>query len=200
MQKHIVIDIPGLDNDQKTPISKLMFWWKYIGFEVIHFPTNWNGNESFENKLERLSDIILHIQSSSTVSLLGRSAGGSLAFNAFIRHKNRVKKAVNVLGALRFGTYKSFPSLKRGCKRSPSWEKSVESFSSQSHILKSEDRKRLMTVRPRFGDEVVPVQIMSLNGAYNIVIPSGEHVISGAFAVALPFPQFALTITDFLKC
>ena len=54
-----------------------------------------------------------------------------------------------------------------------------------------QDRKKILTVRPFFGDELVPADTVVIQGALNKTVPMGEHVLSIATALILYRPVIA---------
>lgn len=78
----------------------------------------------------RLADLLTQIDSlskTSQVSLVGTSAGASLAFNAYLERKDLVQKIVNVCGRLRTGDHK-VRSLDNMSKTSIVFKQSVQAF------------------------------------------------------------------------
>ena len=82
---HAILVIPGL-NDRRVRMSFLMNGWVKDGFSPIIHIVNWHDGEHFDPKLHRLDLKIDELASQyAKVSLIGASAGGSAAFNAFLR-------------------------------------------------------------------------------------------------------------------
>ena len=57
------------------------------------------------------------------------------------------------------------------------------------------DKKRIMTIRPLLGDELVPGNTATIIGAQNITLPTGEHLLTIGAALTI----FGKRIIDFLK-
>ena len=129
------------------------------------------------------------------ISIIGCSAGGSAALNALLKRPGKVERAINVCGRLRRGRQKGFRSFESRTRSSKSFAQSVDFFEQHEESLSDEERKRVMTVRPLFGDELVPADTVSLSGACNIVIPSIEHVFSIYAALTI----FSSRLCRFLK-
>ena len=98
----------------------------------------------------------------NVVSLLGTSAGGSAVLNAFIERKNVVHKIINVSGRLRTGPVTGFRSLNQ--KQHQVCVCTIRLFEAREETLSAVDRRKIMTVRALFGDELVPSETTILQG------------------------------------
>lgn len=194
MRPHNLIVVPGLSGDSFL-FSGIVNSWKKFGFIPHVHDVGWkDGENSFIPKLQRL---IKHIDDLSKdgnlVSLVGTSAGGSAIINAFCERKDKVYKVINICGRLRAGE-KVSPSLEVAAKSSKSFYESVKLCEERQKTLKSEDRKKILTIRPIY-DEIVPTSTTTLEGAKNIKIFSVEHSLSIGAAMTTYFNS----IIKFLK-
>ena len=73
---------------------------------------------------------------------------------------------------------------------------SIRLCESREDELADVDRLKIMTVRAMFGDELVPSDTTILKGAYNIKIPTPEHIFSIGMALTLLSKPIILFITD----
>lgn len=195
-QTHSVIIIPGL-GDNVQAIKLLEKSWKKFGLDIIPHSIGWrDGENDFKPKLERLLKLIdkLH-KEGKKVSLVGTSAGGSAVLNAFVKRKNVIHKVVNVCGRLRVGPESGFRSFALKSKSSLSFADSVKMFESKESLLTEKDRKRIMTIMPIFGDQLVPSSTVFIEGAVNKKIFMGEHILSITYAMAIytPLKKFLLS-------
>lgn len=126
-----------------------------------------------------------YVEDGDKVSLVGCSAGGSAALNAFFERRNTVHRVINVCGRLRTGEQRGFRSYEARTASSLPFAQSVKLFESREDLLSAKDREKVMTVRALFGDELVPADTTILRGAYNTVIPTPEHVFSIAMALTI---------------
>lgn len=184
---HTVIVVPCLGDDKQVAqfmLEKAINNWHHDGLHTIIHSVHWRDGEPFEEKLQKLLTLIDTQQDKDKISLVGISAGASLAFNAFNQRKERVHKAVNVAGRLRAGQA-TIRSLERMAKTSPAFRESVLSFEEAEPLLSDQDRLRLMTVRPFLGDELVPRDTADLPGAHNQWIYTPEHGLSIWLALRL---------------
>lgn len=167
--------------------------WKNVGLQVIIPSVLWRDGEAFNPKLARLLAMIDDVSRCSTVSLVGTSAGASLAFNAYLERPNVVHKAVNVCGRLRAGNH-HLRSLDTMARTSRAFRESVQHFEKQEDGISNALKQRLMTLRPFFGDELVPSDTAYLEGAHNRWVYSPEHMLS--IYLSLRYPA---AIIDFLR-
>lgn len=192
-EKHTVILIPGLGDDRlisKKILTSATNYWSASGLEVLFHPVLWRNGESFHPKLLKLVKLIDELSSpAKKVSLVGTSAGASLAFTAFYERSEKLHKAVNVCGRLRTGNH-AVRSLSNMAKTSPAFYESVQTFEKHESQLTSVQRQRLMTIRPFFGDELVPRDTAYLDGAHNQWIYTPTHMLS--IYLSLRFPKLII--------
>lgn len=197
MKKHKVIIVPGLGDNKVFHIKFATNHWTKKGLDVLIHRFDWMNNyESFETKFNRLLKLVDSlVLEDNTISLVGLSAGGSAVLNVLVERKKMIHKVVNICGRLRTGSDKGFRTLRDKSKNSPSFYKSVKYFEKKEKSLNSDELQRIMTVRAKFGDELVPSNTVSIEEAYNITIPTIEHVLS----IGLALSVFSKEIISFLQ-
>lgn len=185
-KEHRVIIVPGLGDDTGK-ITWATNHWRHHSLEPVVYSVGWRDqNIKFQLKLEKLVGLVDKFSKrGSTVSLVGLSAGGSAVLNAFCERKDKVHKVVNICGRVRAGSEKVFRSFETRTKSSPAFAQSVTLFEQREELLTGNDRKKIMTVRALFGDELVPPETTIIKGAYNTAVPTPEHVFSIAMALTL---------------
>ncbi len=183
-KEHHIIYIPGLRDT--NPLNRPFYVlaekaWRKQGFYPHIFYPHWEEGRHIQPKLKAITDLIDELaEQQHTVSLVGQSAGGSAALNAFFERRNTVCGVVNVTGRLKSGVNVR-PSLDHAAKNSPAFKESVLLFEQENEPrLTSEERKRVMTIRPIL-DEVVPAPTVPVEGAINLVAPIMEHSLGGGF-------------------
>lgn len=186
--EHRVIIGPGMDGK----VGNLRFltrnWRERYNLIPEITQIVWKDGLGLEPKLRKVTDLIDNfVKNGDTVSLVGCSASGSLMLNAFVDRKDVVHKVINLDGFLRPGTAKGFRSFEERGSKSLAFRESVLRFEKLESKLTSEDRKRILTVRPLF-DELVPPETVVIEGALNKQIPMVEHVLSIATALVLYDP------------
>jgi hypothetical protein len=191
-KRHLII-VPGLGNEEGTHLWAAKRWQKY-GIEPHVLNLKWKTKEDgFDKKLTQIVDLVDQLsKNGGKVSLLGTSAGGSAVLNAYYKRKNETNKVITLCSRLRTGNG-IFYSFDRATSKSPSFRESVLRTEGLEPKLTKEDRKKILTIHPLF-DELVPESVSTIPGATNILIPSVEHVLSGALAMTI----FSRKIVNFL--
>lgn len=188
IKKHSVIIIPGL-GDPVGILRILTAHWKIYGLNPIIHRVGWKDGEEFQPKLAKITDLIDKlVAKGDTVSLVGTSAGGSAAVNAFILRRNKIHRIINVCGRLRTGPEEGYRSFQLKTAGSKAFAQSVKLAEAKEPELTKTDRKKIMTVHAMFGDELVPPETVSISGAYNTSVPTGAHMLSIGAALSV-FPS-----------
>ncbi len=160
-------------------VSKIKFidrlvswWWRRAGIDIQLAKVNWFDGATIEHRIELIVEKVnAMLKQNNLVVLIGSSAGGSLAINAFDRLKTKNVCAVIAHGRLKVGNYKNtdklslFHSARIGQPVSaPSFMESVQ-IAEQKSIpnLSKSDKNRIMTMT-QITDEVVPVSTMIISG------------------------------------
>lgn len=165
---------------------------KRLGYETVVFYPRWHeeGRE--------LSNILTDLDKEKPTHLLGTSAGGALAVLYALANPEKVSKVVAV--SSRFNTkehdgYLKMDTIKR---RSPAFFEVLESLEQQTDSIEQKLPGKIMTIRPRSGDESVPSESSSLPGAENVVIDLTAPHIRGIRKVLTEDPGLK-KIVDFLS-
>lgn len=183
-KEHKVIIIPGL-GDETNKIKFATNHWKKHGLEPVVHSVGWHDGDKFELKLHRLVGLIDEFsQEGDIVSLVGISAGGSAAMNAFIECKDTIHRVIIVCGRLRTGSQSGFRSFEIRTASSPACAQSIRMCESREPDLTEADKLKIMTVRAMF-DELVPGDTAILKGAYNTRVPTPEHMFSIGMALTV---------------
>jgi len=194
IKKHIVLIIPGLGNEVWL-VRLLTNHWRHWELEPEVLSVDWQNSESFNIKFTNLNKKIdQFLKNDCKVSLIGISAGGSAALNLFSERSKDFNKVINVCGRLKTGPRIGWRSFSRMTASSPAFAQSVKLFEKQGKLLTRKDREKIMTVRAKFGDELVPCKTTILDGATNIQIPTIEHSIS----IYLSLTIFSNRLINFL--
>lgn len=163
------------------------------GIQVTHAHVNWRSGESFEN----LCDYVLALAQDQLklygqITLVGSSAGGSLAINAFakLRHENIF--VVSLCGRLRPGDlpWWDVRKLERMAylgtvKESKSFYHSVTHCAQIALPSLTEQDKRRVVVVKQWADFVVPRSTMDIDGAQTYTLPAIGHGMGIAAGVRL---------------
>lgn len=183
-KEHHLVIVPGLSDQsllQKKAMELLPLYWKRYGVVGHVVAPNWEDGESFKIKLRKILKVIDKlVDKGYEVSVLGLSAGGSAALNAFAERKKVLGGVVNGTGRLREGRNVR-PSLAWAARNSQAFAESVLLFEHKNEpTLAKSDRKKIMTLRPLL-DEVVPSPTVAVPGADNRTIPVVGHLLGGVY-------------------
>jgi pimeloyl-ACP methyl ester carboxylesterase len=187
--KKIVV-VTGLGDDGK-PTALATTGWKKQGLAPIIFVPRWDNNEGVAPKLTKLRKLIDRESKGEKIFLLGISAGASLAMNAFIKRPNKVEKMVSVCGRLRLGWSRDKISrkLQEETLKHLAFKESVEMVEKNIEKLTEGDRKRILTISARLGDELIPLSTSQLAGAKNVFVSGLGHVLAIASAMTVEFEE-----------
>lgn len=169
-------------------------WEKEYGIEPHVVDFVWMAeSDKFPLRFERMGKYLDEdIKESKDISLLGISAGGSAVVNLFYPRKDKIKKVITVCGRVHD------PNVRKMWNHKPEvlgvYEESVKLCETNLDKLTSQDKKRILTIRPLY-DEVVPTKTMTIEGAVNERILAAQHMVSISLALSL----YSKTIVDFLK-
>ena len=141
------------------------------GYDPIHGHVNWR-TESLDKIFHRLtSQSETIVREVGFLTVVGASAGGSLAINLFGKLRDRNVKAVNAYGRLSRGNLPSWSyhtlefSAHLGTqKASQSWYESVQYCEDVTiPALSKRDKERISILKP-ITDLVVPLHTMDIDG------------------------------------
>lgn len=183
--EHKVIILHGLGpEDVMLNAYKLLtrHWYKRV--EPLLPRIEWT-NGDFNDKFIRVLRMIERIHDANyRVSLVGTSAGGSLALNAFLERPDIINAVVVIGSHLRDGMDEMGHDLEwvatseRGVARA--FIESVHRFERLATEMPISLRERVLSlVTP--GDEFVPMKCQTLEGAINIMNPAVKLPLSHKF-------------------
>lgn len=189
-----VIYIPGLHDQSvrnKILVKFIPLFWNKYGVTTHIFEPFWSNDNNFQPKLKRIIKVIDSLANEkNNIYLIGQSAGGAAALNAFVARKNKVAAVISIDGRLREGKG-VFPSLTLAAKGNPAFKDSVLFF---EHInekkLTKEDKKRILIIHPLW-DDIVPISTAKLLGAREITMPIITHLLGGVMACAV-YPKIMI--------
>ncbi len=160
-----------------------MLW----GVKVHYSPVYWDNNESLEQKLNRLLKQVDELsQSGKTLSLVGVSAGASMAMDIYALRKNKIHKAVFICGKL------LYPETigERYFQKHPAFRKSVFTADSNIKNLASADKARMLSLYA-LADNTVPVRASKLPGVQSKRILALGHIPAIYAAIIFYSPPIA---------
>jgi pimeloyl-ACP methyl ester carboxylesterase len=179
MYMRIVIIIPGLGDELVAPLKLFTSHWPLFGLQPHIFPLQWQNSETFAPKLKRLLKLIADYKERGyEVSLVGTSAGGCAAINAFMEAPEAIDKVINVCGRLRVGPIEGVRSFEAKTATSQAFAESVKLCESRLEGIRSADLKKVTTIHSALFDQLVPPETTTIIGARNIAVPFPEHMFS----------------------
>jgi hypothetical protein len=178
--KYYIIYIPGLGDNYDGLRRFLLFFWRMYGFKVEHVPMKWYDGKSYDEKYKRVESAIRNAQALGyTVSVIGESAGGSMAMNIFARNE-RLYRLVSLCGV---NSYKT-PISPRIFQRGPAFKESVSILNeSQADAVKK--RANRMTSITGYYDPTVPIKSNIIPGARQVTIWSIGHLTTIVLCLSL---------------
>lgn len=192
LNNHVII-IPGLGNGVSKHVLATNGWGKF-GIIPHVFDAKWKIEENgFSEKFTRALELVDSMsEKNSRISVVGNSAGSSFALNLFGERKKKISRIVINCGRVRDGDWPWF-TFNQATALSPSFKESVLKAQELEKNLTSDDRRKILTLRPLF-DEVVPPSTVPIRGAKNMITFSIEHGLS----IALNMTLFQKKIIDFI--
>ena len=103
MNAHNVIYLNALGKGELRTREKILFnHLENNGVSVTHSHINWHSGEQFESVFDRVTVLAEEkLRTAGRLTLVGVSAGGSMALNVFGRIQHPELQAVNICGAVR---------------------------------------------------------------------------------------------------
>ncbi len=184
--KHYVIYVPGLGDHFDAGRWIAGCCWRILGIKLQFVPMRWDSSEKYEQKVRRLSQAIVSAQKSGyTVSLIGESAGASIALNvaAVVPGIHRIITIAGVNSS-------DLPIWPVTRKRSPSF---VIAAGKINNSLKRVDTSRVHTVRALI-DHIVTPRYNDIPGAHNHRLPTVGHMPTVILCLTLFSPYIVRLI------
>lgn len=190
-KKHIVIYVPGLGDTNISNRKKMLSTWHYKNTEIVAHTVNWQIDEPWSIKLERLlATIDSYVAKDLYVSLIGESAGASAVMQA-LQHRTQTLNAVILLCGKSQYPNRISPSLQR---KNPALYQAVTGSHAYIQTMPKEAKAKILNIHP-FADPVVPVPETMIPGVQNGRIPSFGHAPSIAFGMTI----WSFKIVRFIK-
>jgi predicted peptidase len=189
---HHVIYLPGVGDHQNAQIQiNALRKWNKFNLETHYLHINWNDNESFKSKLYNVIKIIDELyETDEYISLVGASAGASMAINAYSARKDKINAVVLICGKIN-----NPQTLGDGYKnRNPRLLESVSASSENSKNLTRADKSKMITLLPIY-DGVVELNDGWIEGVKNKTMFSVFHAI----AIYLSISLYKRTSINFIK-
>lgn len=190
-KQHHVIYIPGIGDSRPWAQDKILRLWKLWNIGAHYSPVYWDINEPYEDKLAKLTKLVDKLYSQDNlVTIVGVSAGASMAMNVFAAQKAKISRAAFICGKL------LYPETVQGSyfKKHPAFKESVFAADANFKTMSDEDKAKLLTLYP-LADNTVPVEAAKLPG----VLAKRLLTIGHIPAIYLAITVYSRTIAKFLK-
>jgi len=157
--RHYIIYLPGL-GDRNDGLRRFLLWfWRIYGLQTKLVPMQWYDGRTYEEKYARVVTAIKRAEKQGyTVSVIGESAGGSMAMNVFSRTPS-LYRLVSLCGV----NLSSAPVSPHIYARSAAFKQSV-SILTASGVQAVQDRADRITL---------------LTGLTDLTVPAKENIIKG---------------------
>ena len=168
MSKHFILYIPGLGDHYDSGRSFALWFWRMYGFKVQLVPVKWYGGGTYEEKLALVTKRAKEaITKGCEVTLIGESAGASLAINAAAQLPD-LHKIILVAG-VNSSKLSISPRIQRRSKSFVASSRAITDSLVKVSPSKIHTVRALVdgTVSPRFND---------IPGAYKHIIWSIGHI------------------------
>lgn len=180
-QKHAVIYVTGLNDQNITLQRAAVSTWKIFAVEPILLQTNWADGKPFSEKLDRLLAQIDDFEKRGyKISLIGVSAGATVVLTAFALRKKSVSGVACICGKI------GRPEAVGASYfiQNPAFRSAIFGLRQYLDMLKAGDRQRVLSIRPLF-DEIVATKDTKLQGAKKAILPTLFHVPSIALGISI---------------
>jgi pimeloyl-ACP methyl ester carboxylesterase len=178
--KHHILYIPGLGDGYDPFRQNLLRFWSIFSVTAQLVPMQWFGDESYDAKYQRASQAITDLaKTGAKISLVGESAGGSMAINLFAAHP-QVANLVTIAGVNQASTPVASHTLRRG----PAFAVSRRRIS-ESLLRISDGRRRRIYSLSAWMDSVVTARHSHIPGANSRRIWSVGHLYTITLCLTL---------------
>lgn len=183
--RHYIIYVPGLGDSYDAGRRLALRGWRLWGVRTELVPMRWYDGRPFQEKQERVLTAIQRAQDKGyAVSLIGESAGGSMAVNVAALTPS-LQALVTVCGV----NSPAAPVSPRTLRRAPGFDESIRRLSVSLPQLPLE---KTHVVRAWY-DPIVGSQYTRLEGAHNHRLWSIGHLPTITLCLTV-FSGFVVTL------
>ena len=195
-KKHTILVVPGfrIDDGQLKYLAEQTEKWQHRGLSSEVLSVVWEEGSFSAKKSEVHTHIKEKLQKEHRVSILGVSAGGSLAVAGLIEEPN-VSKVVTISSRLRSKQVPGYPTLEHVGVISPSAADAVRWLEDHDSELTNGMRAKILNTRACAGDMQVHPSMSFIQGAENIFMPPSRNHVN---AVSSALTKNSDVIVDFL--
>jgi pimeloyl-ACP methyl ester carboxylesterase len=178
--KHYIFYLPGLGDNYDRYRQGALNAWRFFGVEAILLPMDWYTQGTYEERFQQARQRISEVLSQKhRVTLIGESAGASMAINLFAE-LSEVTNLVTVAGVNTTTT----PVANRTLQRAPAFAGARQEVSRSLSRIASERMRRVHTLSAK-SDHVVGSAYSRIKGAHNHTLWSVGHLFTIALCLTL---------------
>lgn len=171
--KHTIFYIPGLGDGYDRYRKKALKGWSLFGVKPVLLPMNWYAGGTYDEKFQHASRIIAKATASAgRVTIIGESAGGSMAINLFAADQ-RVDSLITIAGVNKT----SAPVARRTLRRGPAFATSRHYVDASLAAIPDERKRHIHTLRA-WSDNVVQSDYSQIVGAHNHRVWAVGHLFT----------------------
>lgn len=169
--KHYIY-IPGL-NDRLDLLRRfVLLRWKNADSRVILVPMHWSDKtETYEQKYDRLQEVINRVDEDDTLILVGESAGGSMALLTYMRLPSKIHSVITICGY----NHGSVDIHEHHRRNSPALFTAVQETEKHLPAMSPEMRRRITTIYST-KDTVVTPDHTRIDGSMWIEMNTPGHL------------------------
>jgi hypothetical protein len=181
MKRHLLIYVPGL-GDHYDPLRRFLLWfWQVYGVKTMLVPMCWRSHESYYDKRARLQNTVDDMHDKGyDITLIGESAGGSMALNAYATRSPKLFRVMTICGK---NTQASSVSASLYRKNS-AFNDSVLGAEKAVNQLTIEQRHAFISVHPII-DHKVPVRETLIPDCQEVTLWSIGHLATILFSLTV---------------
>lgn len=187
---HHVIYIHGFGDSKPDGQNALVKLWRVFGVRTHYSPVYWAKDEAYKIKLGKLLSLVDQLSIENTVSVIGVSAGASMAMNIYAERKNKINRVIFIVGKL------LYPETVQESifQKHPVFRGSVFAADENFKQMSKTDKNKMLTMYALV-DNTVPILASMLPGVKHKRILALGHI--PAIYIAITF--YSYSITKFIK-
>lgn len=183
---HHAIYIPGLGDNKNVIGQRLAVGlWRIWGVKPHLYQMKWGDKQPYGPKFEGLLTLINQLLQTGTVSLVGSSAGATVAINAYAAQPHLIQAVVSIAGKIN-NPQTIGPHYLRD---NPAFGESAQLAVSSLAQLRPKERRRILSLFAAV-DPVVPARDSMIDGATNRRLPTMGHSVTIGTQLIIGAPWF----------
>lgn len=187
----MILYIPGLGDGYDFLRTKALHGWKKRQLSTELVPMRWYEGGSYQQTFDRSRQRIMHYQSEGyAVSLIGESAGGSMAINLFAANPT-VHRLMTIAGV----NSPAAPVAQYLRDKSPAFDGSLRALGISLTSLTDDQRSRIINVTAR-ADPTVSPKHSQIAAAQHYTVPIIGHLTTIAYCLTFGRHQIIRSVID----